>query len=136
MMPPDISELITAARRVQGEFALGADFSAGGVGAAVRSRSGRVYTGICLDLACGLGFCAEQAAVAAMLEYRVSHIDAVVAVGADVILAPCGRCRELLAQINPANLDCRVVLGEERVVTLRTLLPEYWLDTRTDQIKQ
>jgi cytidine deaminase len=126
---PEIGELIAVARRVQGEFSLGADFSAGGVGAAVRGRSGRLYTGICLDLACGIGFCAEHAAVAEMLKHRESEIDAVVAVGADVILAPCGRCRELMAQVNPANLDCRVVLGEDRVVQLRALLPEHWLDT-------
>ena len=95
----------------------------------MRGRSGRLYTGICLDLACGIGFCAEHAAVAEMLKARESEIDAVVAVGADGILAPCGRCRELMAQINPANLDCRVVLGEDRVVILRTLLPEHWLET-------
>jgi cytidine deaminase len=129
MVPPEIGELVAAARRVQGEFTLGLDFSAGGVAAAVRGRSGRVYTGICLDLACGLGFCAEHAAVAEMLKHRESEIDVVVAVGAGVILAPCGRCRELMAQINPANLDCRVVLAEDRVVSLRTLLPEHWLDT-------
>jgi cytidine deaminase len=128
---PEISELIAAARAVQGEFSLGADFSAGGVGAAVRGRSGRLYTGICLDLACGIGFCAEHAAVAEMLKHRESEIDAVVAVGAGVIMAPCGRCRELMAQINPANLACRVVLAEDRVVVLRALLPEHWLDTIT-----
>ena len=130
MPPPEIDELIAAARRVQGQFSLGRDFVAGGVGAAVRGRSGRVYTGLCLDLACGLGFCAEQAAVADMLKHRESDVEAVVAVGAGgVILAPCGRCRELLAQINPGNLACRVVLGEDRVVTLRSLLPEHWLET-------
>jgi cytidine deaminase len=135
MVPLDIGELIAAARRVQGAFSLGADFSAGGVAAAVRGRSGRLYTGVCLDLACGLGFCAEHAAVAEMLKGRESEIDAVVAVGADGILAPCGRCRELMAQINPANWDCRVVLAEDRVVTLRALLPEHWLGAvpgRTD----
>src|SRR5215470_7415453 len=116
MTSPEISELIAAARRVQGKFRLGTDFSAGGVGAAIRGRSGRVYTGICLDLACGIGFCAEHAAVAEMLKHRESEIDAVVAVGSRGILAPCGRCRELMAQINPANLECRVVLGEDRVV--------------------
>jgi cytidine deaminase len=136
MVLPEIGELIAAARRVQGEFSLGADFAAGGVAAAVRGRSGRLYTGICLDLACGLGFCAEHAAVAEMLKHRESEIDAVVAVGAGVILAPCGRCRELMAQINPANLDCRVVLGEDRVVVLRTLLPEHWLDTITGRTRR
>jgi cytidine deaminase len=133
VIPPEIGELIVAARRVQGMFSLGADFWAGGVGAAVRSRSGRVYTGLCVDLACGLGFCAEQAAVADMLKHRESEIAAVVAVGSGGIMAPCGRCRELIAQINPANLDCQVVLAETRVVALRTLLPEHWLDTRTDR---
>jgi cytidine deaminase len=131
MALPEIGELIAAARGVQGAFSLGADFSAGAVAAAVRGRSGRVYTGVCLDLACGLGFCAEHAAVAEMLKHRESEIDAVVAVGADVILAPCGRCRELMAQVNPANLDCRVVLAPDRVVLLRALLPEHWLDTIT-----
>jgi cytidine deaminase len=131
MTPPEIVDLIAAARRVQGEFRLGVDFSAGGVGAAVRSRSGRVCTGICLDLACGIGFCAEHAAVAELLKHRESEIEAVVAVGSRGILAPCGRCRELMIQINPANLDCRIVLGEDRVVSLRTLLPEHWLDTLT-----
>jgi cytidine deaminase len=133
MLLPEIDELIDAARRVRGEFPLGAGFSAGGVGAAVRGRSGMIYTGICLDLACGIGFCAEHAAVAEMLKHQESEIDAVVAVGEGVILAPCGRCRELMAQINPANLDCRVVLGEDRIVMLRTLLPEHWLDTITGQ---
>jgi cytidine deaminase len=131
MMPPEIRELVAAARRVQGEFPLGRGFSAGGVGAAVRARSGRVYTGVCLDLACGIGFCAEHAAVAEMLKHKESAIEAVVAVGSGVILAPCGRCRELMVQINPANLDCQVVLGEDRLVTLRSLLPEHWMDTIT-----
>jgi hypothetical protein len=35
-----------------------------------------------------------------------------------------------MAQFNPANLDCRVVLGESRVVVW-ILLPEHWLDTIT-----
>ena len=48
MVLPEIGELIAAARHVQGEFPLGWDFLAGGVDAAVRGRSGRVYTGICL----------------------------------------------------------------------------------------
>jgi cytidine deaminase len=136
MIPPEICELLAAARRVQGEFPLRPGFSAGGVGAAVRSRSGRVYTGICLDLACGIGFCAEHAAIAEILKHRESEIEAVVAVGTGVILAPCGRCRELMVQINPANLDCQVVLGEDRLVALRSLLPEHWLDTITEQTRR
>jgi cytidine deaminase len=131
-MLPEIHELIAAARGVQGEYRLGFDFSAGSVGAAVRSRGGRTYTDICLDLSCGIGFCAEHAAVAEMLKHRESQVEAVVAVGGDRILSPCGRCRELLVQIDPRNLDCWVILGEDRAVPLRRLLPEHWLDTITD----
>jgi len=128
-MSPEISELIAAARRVQGEFSLTADFVAGGIGAAVRGRSGRIYTGVCLDVACGIGFCAEHAAVAEMLKNRESEIEAIVAVDGNGVLAPCGRCRELMAQINGENLKSHVVLSEERVVILRDLLPEHWLTT-------
>jgi hypothetical protein len=53
MVSPEVGDLIAAARRPQGAFPLGRDFSAGGGGAAVRRRSGRIYTGICLDLAYG-----------------------------------------------------------------------------------
>ena len=40
---------------------------AGGVGAAILSESGKIYTGVCIDTACSMGFCAEHAAAAAMI---------------------------------------------------------------------
>ena len=121
------SELIDAARAVVGDLALRKGFSAGGVGAAIRTVRGSIYTGICIDLGCGLGFCAEVAAIAQMLTQRETHIDAVVAVTTDGILPPCGRCRETIAQLDVRNLDCRVILGESREVLLRELLPDHWL---------
>ena len=111
------SDLIEAARAVCGEFELRKDFSAGGVGAAIRTAKGNVYTGICIDLASGLGFCAEVAAIAEMLKNRETHIVAVVAVSGSRILPPCGRCRETMAQIDARNLDCRVIVQEDRDVT-------------------
>jgi cytidine deaminase len=125
---PDYRDLIAAARAVYGDFALAHNFSAGSVGAAIRTAGGNVYTGICIDVACGMGFCAEHAAVAEMLKHRESEIVAMVAVSGDAILPPCGRCRELVAQINPANMNCQVVLPGQRIVALRELLPEHWLD--------
>jgi cytidine deaminase len=97
------------------------------VGAALRTTSGAIYTGVCIDLACGIGFCAEHAAIAEMLKHREVEIDAIVAVNNSWILPPCGRCRELIAQISPRNADTQVILPGERVVTLRELLPEHWL---------
>jgi cytidine deaminase len=121
------SNLIDAARSVLGEFKLSRNFSAGSVGAAIRTASGNIYTGICIDLACGLGFCAEAAAVAEMLKSRETHITTVVAVNERGILPPCGRCREMIAQVDSRNMDCSVIIREDKVVTLRQLLPDHWL---------
>jgi len=62
-----------------------------------------------------------------MLKARESEIALAVAVSAkDGIVPPCGRCRELLWQLNPANRATRVIVGPGRVVTLAELLPEPW----------
>jgi cytidine deaminase len=124
--PSQIVRLIEAARSVYGEFPLG-KFTAGSCAAAVLGARGDVFTGICLDLACGIGFCAEHAAIAEMLKTRQSRILAAVAVSGDVIVPPCGRCRELMAQINSDNLDAEIILKPDRTLPLRDLLPEYWL---------
>jgi cytidine deaminase len=126
-MDETVVKLIETARSVVGGMNLGHGFSAGGVGAAVRTVAGNVYTGICIDLASGLGFCAEVTAIAQMLTHRETRIDTIVAVTCDRILPPCGRCRETMAQIDLRNLDCRVVVAEERCVLLRDLLPNHWL---------
>lgn len=121
------SELIQAARAVVGELKLRKEFSAGGVGAAIRTVQGNIYTGVSIELGSGLGFCAEIAAIAQMLTNRETQIDTVVAVTSDSILSPCGRCRETMAQIDERNLDCKVIIGEEREVLLRDLLPNHSL---------
>ena len=120
----DAHRLIAAASALAGAFRTSEDCTAGGVAAALMSASGRVYTGICIDTACGMGFCAEHAAVAEMLKARESRIAMAVAVAADGrILAPCGRCRELMWQVDARNQDTRVVLAPDRTVSLAELLP-------------
>jgi cytidine deaminase len=108
-------KLIEAARAACGEFKLREDFSAGGVGAAIRTADGNVYTGVSIDLGSGLGLCAEVAAIAEMLKNRETHIAAIVAVSDQRILPPCGRCRETMAQVDARNLDCRVIVTEDRM---------------------
>jgi cytidine deaminase len=128
--PPadDIVTLIATARPLLGELRLArAGSSAATVAAAIRAQSGRVYTGVCLDLCCGLGFCAEHAAVAEMLKARETQIAAVVAVSGRGVLPPCGRCRELMAQIDPRNFDAIIGLPGGRFARLRELLPEHWI---------
>ncbi len=121
--------LIDLARPLVGEMILGRpDMSAATVAAAIVTTAGNTYTGICVHLSCGIGFCAEHAAVAEMLKARETEIDAIVAVCEDGVLPPCGRCRELLVQVNPKNLDALVALPGDRVKRLRELLPEHWFN--------
>ena len=54
---------------------------AGGVAAALVTDKGNVYRGVCIDTACSLGFCAEHAAVAAMLTAGEDRVEKIVAVG-------------------------------------------------------
>ena len=122
------AELIQAARAVCGDFPLQDQFSAGSVGAALRTADGHIYTGVCIELGSGLGFCAEVAAIAEMLKHRETQIDTVVAVSGQRILPPCGRCRETMAQIDARNMDSRVIVGEDQEVLLRDLLPQHWLN--------
>lgn len=126
------SELVCMAAALAGEFRTSEDCTAGGVAAAMVSTSGRIYTGICVDTQCSMGFCAEHAAVAEMLKARESEIALVVAVNdRGRILAPCGRCRELMWQINPWNSNTMVVIAPGRQVTLAKLLPSGQTDFGT-----
>lgn len=122
-------ELIEQACRVAGDYKSSEDCTSGSVGAALVTRSGSVYTGVCIDTACGLGFCAEHSAIAEMLKHKESEISMIVAVTAKkTILPPCGRCREFVYQVNHSNLDTEVILGT-RTVLLSDLLPERWQET-------
>jgi cytidine deaminase len=98
----------------------------GCVGAILVTEDGNVYTGVVLNLEVGIGFCAESSAVAEMIKHgesRIARICAATSGGAS--LPPCGRCRELLYQIDPGNLDTTVLVpGGTR--PLRELLPEPW----------
>jgi len=124
----DVDELIGAAAGVLNPHFVG-DRLFGDVGAALVTDGGNVYVGVCIDTASGTGFCAEHAAIAAMVTAREYKIARIVAVwrnegqGPLHVLPPCGRCREFIHQIDPANLDAEVVLGRDRTVRLRELLP-------------
>ena len=120
------ADLIERALAVLGEFRTSESCVAGSAAAAILTEAGRVYTGVCIDAACGIGFCAEHAAVAEMLKARESHVALVVAVSASGVIAPCGRCRELLWQVDARNRDAGVVLGPTEIVPLADLLPKPW----------
>ena len=124
MQTHDYTEIITEAHQLARPIAPSEHCSAGTVGAVIVSRSGKKYTGICLDFASSLGFCAEHAAIAEMLKAHESEIALVVAVYQDgAVLPPCGRCREMMWQLSDSNVDALVILAPNRAVPLRELLP-------------
>jgi cytidine deaminase len=127
-MPVSHDELIRHAREQVGEFSLRASLTAGSVAAALETASGKIYTGVCLDLWCGIGFCAEHAAVAEMLKSRETSIAQVVAVSSERVVPPCGRCRELMLQINARNSETTVILATDRSLRLIDLMPECWIN--------
>jgi cytidine deaminase len=122
-----IEELIEIAHKIVGKYKLSnADFSAGTVGSALLTVKGNVYTGIDIDVACGIGFCAEHSAIAEMLKNRETQIEMIVATNSESIIPPCGRCRELMFQIDCKNINTKVYLSKERCMTLNELLPMRW----------
>jgi cytidine deaminase len=100
------------------------------VGAAIRTGSGAVFTGVNVENASyGLCNCAERTAIftaAAAGERTVTHV----AVATDDGGTPCGACRQVLAEFAPRDGAPLVVLlvdREGRVVretTLADLLPD------------
>lgn len=95
------------------------------VGAALRTRGGKVYTGCNIENASfPAGICAERTALVKAISEGERDFD-VIAVYTDNGGSPCGVCRQMLYEFAP---DLRVLLTDdgERVVfecTLSELLP-------------
>ncbi|KJY63134.1 Cytidine deaminase [Lactobacillus helsingborgensis] len=124
-------KMYEAAKKVQGFTAIGPHMEAGGVAAAVMTESGNIYTGVCVDTACGLGVCAERNALFNMItnsETRISRVLALMADGKNG--APCGACREFIVQLMEKDYrHIEVMLDYEsgKVATMGELTPEWWL---------
>lgn len=124
-------DLYDAAVRVLNPWKISEMIESGGVAAAVESKAGKIYVGVCVDAACTLGICAEQNAIFNMVTNKESEIKRVVAVLWDgKVVPPCGACRELMVQLMPKSYkDVQIMLDYEnnKVVTLGELTPEWWI---------
>jgi cytidine deaminase len=99
----------------------------GSVGCALITDIDNIYLGASIDTSCGIGFCAEHSAIAAMVtrgEQIIKKIVAVVENGSPI--PPCGRCRELMNQLHEENINTEVILGRKETVKLSVLLPRPW----------
>ena len=99
-------ELYAAARAVQRGREISPFMEAGGVAAAIRTKAGNTYVGVCIDTASSLGMCAERSAMANMITRGESRIDKVVAVMSDgKVGPPCGACRQCYKIRNHCHPD-------------------------------
>ena len=100
----------------------------GSVAAALLTKDGNIYTGVCIDTSCSLGFCAERNAIGNMITNGEEKIDKLVCIGHDRIMMPCGACRELLLQISDYNRNTEILvdLKNKETVKLMQLIPKYW----------
>ena len=73
-----------------------------------------------------MGFCAEHAAIAAMITSGESKIQKMVAVSEKGVVAPYGRCREFVSQIHDENIHTEIMVENRKIVTLEDLLPFSW----------
>jgi cytidine deaminase len=125
----DDTQLIERAQSVLHLRQLTDECIAGEVAAVVLTSQGNVYTGVSISAGCGIGFCAEHSAVAAMVTAGETRIQKLVAISADgKLMPPCGRCRELLYQIDRGNLETEIILEPGRPTRLAELLPRRWQD--------
>ena len=126
----EFTELYQKALEVLHPRQVSEDIEAGGVAAALVTDQGNVYQGVCIDTACSMGFCAEHAAIAAMLTAGENRVEKIVAVNWNRdILPPCGRCREFLMQLG--NPDALVLVAKDTAVQVKDLLPFSWQEART-----
>lgn len=122
-----------------------APYSGFAVGAALRSTDGRVFCGVNVESASfPVGICAERSAIVAAVTAGARAFDEVVVVtDAALPAAPCGMCRQFLAEFG-LDLGVTVVGGNGPAwrETIRQLLPHAftpgsfeprpsWLDNQT-----
>lgn len=125
------TEMYEAAKAVLSPRKVSEYVTCGEVAAAVLSKSGKIYTGICIDTCSTLGICAERNAIFNMLTNGDNEIDKVLCIMSDGSNgAPCGACRELMVQImadNYQDIEIMIDYAAERIVKLGDITPEWWI---------
>ena len=123
------NKLYESARKVQDGRVLSPFVEAGGVAAAILTKKGNVYVGVCIDTASSLGMCAERNAIANMITCGESQIDKVVAVMPNgKVGSPCGACREMMMQLDKDSGEIEILLDlqTKKTVKLKELMPDWW----------
>lgn len=121
--------LYDAAVKVQNSRTISPFIDAGGVAAAILTKQGNIYVGVCIDTASTLGMCAERNAIANMITNGEHQIDKVVAVMPNgAVGPPCGACREYMMQLDKDSGEIEILLDldTQKTVKLKELIPNWW----------
>ena len=125
-------DMYNAAKNVLNARIISDYVTAGEVSAAVRSKSGKIYVGVCIDTCSTLGICAERNAIFNMITNGEHEIDRVLCIPPNEGKgAPCGACRELMVQLMPGRykeIEIMIDYSKDRVMKLGELTPEWWID--------
>lgn len=121
-MEETINTLIATAQNLLDKHGDGKNHT---VAAVIKAVDGKVYAGINVFHFTG-GPCGEISALSAALSDGNKQLDLIVAVGDNNrgVIAPCGRCRQVLFEYNP---EIKVVInknGNNVLMSIRELLPE------------
>ena len=131
--------LISKAKEVQNHRILSPFIECGQVGAALMTKSGNIYTGVCIDTASTLGICAERNAIHTMITNGESQIDRIVCIDSKGNAgAPCGACRELIMQLDKDSKDIKFLMNANtyEYVTMEELVPNWWGYDRFENKKE
>lgn len=122
-------ELYEKAKNIKNEREVSGMIYAGGVGAAILTKSHNIYTGVCIDTASSLGMCAERNAIANMITNGESEIIKLVCIDSKGNIGyPCGACREYLMQLskNSNNIEILKDINTKESISLEKLIPNWW----------
>lgn len=126
------NEMLDAAKTVFNARRISDYVTCGEVSATVLSKSGKIYTGVCIDTCSTLGICAERNAIFNMITNGEQEIDKVLCIMPDGKAggAPCGACRELMVQLMPktyGEIEIMMDFASGRIMKMSELCPEWWI---------
>jgi cytidine deaminase len=120
------STLIAAALEARGRARV--PYSGFAVGAAVQTRGGLIFKGCNIEnISLRLTLCAEEVAIGAAIAAGETDFTGVAVVAeSKQPIVPCGGCRQLMAEFNPAMEVISATLdGRTERYSLKELLPRH-----------
>ncbi len=106
------------------------------VGAAIRSASGKIYSGCNVEnVAYPEGTCAEAGAIAAMVAAgETKLVEVLVIADSPLPVSPCGGCRQKLAEFGDGDtkVTMTTLAGNSSEMTMAELLPGAFVPDHLD----